>query len=163
MKSLQKPALIIMVAVFGGLIYQYFESLSISTRVTKNTDKIEIQGGQIETLQVRVDQNESSIEIQGKEISVNRETISEQSTTIEELQKRIAALSLQLTGLEKTGTAQRQDLDKIRSELRLIQADFDRRLEQSERRMDQLLERDDEREARLKSIEKSLGVEKPQP
>ena len=45
----------------------------------------------------------------------------------------------------------------------MLKDDYDRRMAESEKQLEEALQRDEEHDARLRAIEKSLGIDRPEP
>jgi uncharacterized coiled-coil protein SlyX len=163
MKSLHKVVLFCIMALGGSFGYYYFESRWMTGRIDDNTEAIEVQGGKIETLEGRVGENETAIDFQGKEISANREDLTSQSDHIKKTQDRMAILNSRIAEMEKGAAEDRDLLARMRKDLEVLKDDFDRRMADSEKQLESALERDEEQDARLRAIEKSLGIERPEP
>ena len=163
MKSLHKVVLFCIMATAGAATYYYFKSRSMSVRIDDNSAAIEVQGGKIETLEVRVDGHQMKIGEQGKEIAIHWEKIATQSDRIQKTHARSEALSVRIGELEQNAAQDKDALAKLRKELAVLKDDYDRRMAESEKQLEEALQRDEEHDARLRAIEKSLGIDRPEP
>jgi len=160
----------------GAAAYQYLTSNSLDHRVDRTEEDVKKSVGRIDVVEKESRVHGDALQKQEKEIRDHAESIGTQAKDIVDLQKRVGIAETRISEMAQESKDDRAEMARRREELEKVRADLDalvgqkndddrRRRELDDLRKDlkRSLDRSVDLEKRLTSIEKQLGIERPQP
>ncbi len=162
MKVLQNVLAVGVLAGCGLLIWGFLGSRNIERRVGDSEHRID-------DVSREAREHGETLARQDKEISLHDETIRSQTQEIADLKKRLAAAEARIGELTRDAEASRSEIQKLKTKVDDLAVqvssfqDKRRSLDDLSRDLKKRLEREMDLERRLQTVEKQLGIERPQP
>jgi chromosome segregation ATPase len=170
MKWLQALVAFGIVGLAGGVLYHFIFSDSVHKRVDEVSTRVDKQGEKLEAVRQQAGQRLDDHEGRLKEVEARTEG---QQRALGELRSHLDALGGQVKVLEADREANGAEIDKLRREMEQVASRVDalaasnagyvKELEELRKQLDGRAKRDAGLEARLRDIEKRLGIERPEP
>ena len=162
MNSIRSLLAVIGLVAVAAVVYQQFKSDSLARKVDDSARTIE-------TVQAKGVETAAAVKSQGQKLETHGETLKTQGDEIAELKTRLASAEGRLVALDKEIAEARGEVSKLKGgieELRAREAEAEqkrRELDGLRKELEKRLIRDQDFERRLQTIERQLGVGRPQP
>ena len=157
-------------AIAGSVVIQFFVAESMQERVQNVSDRVDDQARNLENVRVehntRLEDHEERIEL------VEAKTL-QQGEEVSKLKTRLGELTEEVERIQSSREKDQERLQELGKEIETVQARIATLREENEGFLDEVLKlrqelslrdrRDKDLEARLRRIEKKLGVEPPRP